>query len=95
MIWDKKDTCDMNSMNHRGQPKQPQTNMYTDGSKTINYVGAVIAIIKHGNLKYTESIKLNPNVTIFQAEAKAICEAARWLRLNHNNTEKYVYTTST
>ena len=74
MIWEQNFKCDLNSLNHRGQPKQSQINIYTDGSKTSNHAGAGIAIIKHGNLRHTESIKLNPNVTIFQAEAKAICE---------------------
>ena len=81
MVWDKLYQCDLNSLNHRGLPKQSQINIYTDGSKTKNHAGAGIAIIKHGNLRHTESIKLNPHISIFQAEAKAICEAARWFRL--------------
>ena len=90
MVWDKHYKCDLNSLNHRGQPKQSQINIYTDGSKTRNHAGSGIAIIKHGNLRHTESIKLNPNVTIFQAEAKAICEAAQWFRLNRLDSENYV-----
>ena len=82
MIWERIFKCDLNSLNHRGQPKQSQINIYTDGSKARNHAGAGIAIMKHGNLQHTESIKLNPNVTIFQAEAKAICEAALWFKLN-------------
>ena len=46
--------------------------------------------IKHGNLRHTESIKLKPHITIFQAKAKAICEAARWFRLNRMESENYV-----
>ena len=80
----------INSLNHRGQPKQSQINIYTDGSKTSNYAGSGIAIIKHGNLRHTESIKLNPNVTIFQAETKEILEAAQWFRLNRLDSENYV-----
>ena len=76
------DLCGLNSLNHRGLPKQSQINIYTDGSKTKNHAGAGIAIIKHGNLRHTESIKLKSHITIFQAEAKAICEAARWFRLS-------------
>ena len=49
-----------------------------------------MAIIKHWNLRHTESIKLNPNVTIFQAETKAICEAAKWFRLNRLDSENYI-----
>ena len=71
-------------MNHRGQPKLSQINIYTDGSKTKNHAGAGIVIIKHGNLRHTESIKLSPNVTIFQSKAKAICKAAIWFKLNRN-----------
>ena len=48
------------------------------------------AIIEHGNHRHTESIKLNPNVTIFQPEAKAICEAAIWFKLNRMESENYV-----
>ena len=90
MVWEKRYKCDLNSLKHRGQPKQSQINIYTDGSKTRNHAGSGIAIIKHGNLRHTESIKLNPNVTIFQAEAKAIFEAARWFRLNRLDSENYV-----
>ena len=90
MVWDKQYQCDLNSLNHRGLPKQSQINIYTDGSKTKNHAGAGIAIIKHGNLRHTESIKLNPHVTIFQAETKAICEAAKWFRVNKLDSENYV-----
>ena len=64
MVWEKHYKCDLNSLNHRGLPKQSQVNIYMDGSKTRNHAGSGIAIIKHGNLRHTESIKLNPNVTI-------------------------------
>ena len=77
-------------MQQRGLPKQTQINIYTDGSKTKTHVGAGFAILKHGNQKYTESIKLNINTTIFQAEVKAIHEAAIWLRLNKTDSELYV-----
>ena len=90
MVWDKLYHCDLNSLNHRGLPKQSQVNIYTDGSKTKNHAGAGIAILKHGNLRHTESIKLKAHITIFQAEAKAICEAARWFRLNRMDSENYV-----
>ena len=90
MIWERNFKCDLNSLNHRGQPKQSQINIYTDGSKTRNHAGAGIAIIKHGNLRHTESLKLNQSVTIFQAEAKAICEAARWFKLNRMESENFV-----
>ena len=90
MVWDKLYQCNLDSLNHRGLLKQSQINIYTDGSKTKNHAGAGIAIIKHGNLRHTESIKLKPQVTIFQAEAKAICEAARWFRLNRLDSENYV-----
>ena len=81
MVWEKHFKCNLNSLNHRGQPKQFQINIYTDGSKTRNHTGSGIAIIKHGILRHTESIKLNHNVTIFQAETKVIYEAAQWFRL--------------
>ena len=90
MIWEQNFKCDLNSLNHRGLPKQSQIIIYTDGSKTRNHVGDDIAIIKHGNLRHTESIKLNLNVTIFQAEAKVICEAALWFKLNRTESENYV-----
>ena len=90
MVWNKFYNCNLNSLNHRGLPKQSQINIYTDGSKTKNHVGAGIAIIKHGNLRHTESIKLNQHATIFQAETKAICEAAKWFRLNRMDSENYV-----
>ena len=91
MSWDKAFQCNLNSLNHRGLPKQSQINIYIYRRKyNQKHAGSGIAIIKHGNLRHTESIKLNPNVTIFQPEAKAICEAARWFRLNRLDSENYV-----
>ena len=89
-VWIFSLTSDLNSLNHRGQPKQSQINIYTGGSKTRNHARSGIAIIKHGNQRHAEGIKLNPNVTIFQSEAKAVCEAAQWLRLNRLDSENYV-----
>ena len=33
MVWDKHYHCNLNSLNHRGLPKQSQINIYIDGSK--------------------------------------------------------------
>ena len=37
-------------------------------AKQKKHAGAGIAIIKHGNLKHTESIKLNPNTVVSHDE---------------------------
>ena len=56
---------------------QSQVNMYTNGSRTKL---SRLNNNKNGILRHTESLKRNPNTSIFQAEASAIYEAVTWLK---------------
>ena len=57
----------------RVKPKLAQINIFTDGSKTGQGTGAGLVIMKGSNtVIYNESIKLNDEATVFQAEAIAI-----------------------
>ena len=66
----------INSESGREKPKLAQINIFTDGSKTNFGVGAGFVIMKgRSTLIHAESIALQREATIFQAEAAAIHHA--------------------
>ena len=66
----------------RNKPKLSQINVYTDGSKTKDGVGAGIIIMKgRSKVIYTESISIDKQGSIFQAEAIGLENAANKLRI--------------
>ena len=73
------------------KPKLSQINVFTDGSKTKQGVGAGFIVMRgKQQVVTTESITLNKEATVFQAEAVAIERAARFL-INHSETrDKYI-----
>ena len=73
------------------KPKLSQINVFTDGSKTKLGVGAGFIIMRgRQQVITTESISLNKEATVFQAEAVAIEKAVRFL-INHSETrDKYI-----
>ena len=73
------------------KPKLSQINVFTDGSKTKHGVGAGYIVMRgKQQVVTTESISLNKEATIFQAEAVAIEKAAKFL-INHSETrDKYI-----
>ena len=64
-----------------------EANFYTDGSKMSDCVGAGFILFKVNTKKTEGKFKLPKTCTVFQAEIKAILEAARHL----NATDKYKY----
>ena len=62
-----------------------EANFYTDGSKMIDNIGAAFVLYEVNTLIKTEKFKLPKTCTVFQAEIKAILEAAKFL----NTTDKY------
>ena len=81
------------SMVYKKRPIETQYNIYTDGSKTENHVGAGFTIMHNKQEITSSSIKLSPNATVFQAEILAIKEAAVALTdmIEHNNGEQIMY----
>ena len=67
---------DLESLNDKTLPTQTQINIYTDGSRTYNHVGAGYVIYDQSTEIAAKSIRLSENTTVFQAELLAIREAA-------------------
>lgn len=63
----------------------PSLNVYTDGSKEEGRVGAGWAICARDSVVAEDSLRLNNEATVFQAEVIAISRALRWI----NNDDKY------
>jgi ribonuclease HI len=54
--------------------------IYTDGSKTDQHVGAGMVAIKESREIHTESMRLNDDCTVFQAELCGIRMAIDWVQ---------------
>ena len=68
---------DMSSLKHFTKPIQTEVNIYTDGSKTEEHVGAGFIIYHKGKASQFDNYRLSPNATVFQAEVVAIREAVK------------------
>ena len=89
IIWDKRYTVNLDSFDGKSKHnKHSEFTVYTDGSKMGNLTGSGFVIYHHKNLLTYESLKLNDNATVFQAEIIAIKKAAEYLLKHH--TAKYV-----
>ena len=76
-IEDKEYTVQIDKVRGRQKPTLTQLNIYTDGSKTQQGVGAGFVIIEgKDTVIYTESINFDQNRSIFQDEQIAIQETA-------------------
>lgn len=60
-------------------------NIFTDGSKSDDGVGAAFAVLHNDIQIFTNSFKLNSEATVFQAELQAILQALTWLQNNHSS----------
>ena len=76
------------SMDENNSPKHGELNIYTDGSKmSENRVGAAYVFYEVHKKVQEEKFRLPAHSTVFQAEIKAILEAAAAL----NDTPKYKF----
>ena len=64
-----------------------ELNIYTNGSKMTDGVGAGFVVFEIHRKVHEDKFKLPSVCTVFQAEIKAILEAARYL----TTTDKYKY----
>ena len=81
----------INSESGREKPKLAQINIFTDGSKTNFGVGAGFVIMKgRSTLIHAESIALQREATIFQAEAAAIHHAIDFLIQNYKEEYRFI-----
>ena len=65
---------------------EAECNVYTDGSKIENKVGAGVYIIRNGSPVIQDSFRLPDSATVYQAELAAVKEAAALLHAFHNLT---------
>ena len=86
------DTDSLNTVNH--QPRNNIIQAYTDGSKTMDGVGAGLCLMKNNTVLYTYAAKLPEHATVFQAELYAIQAAATEIARRFQNTEIDIYTDS-
>jgi ribonuclease HI len=71
-------------------PIQAQVNIYTDGSKTENHVGAGYVIMHLSNKIAEGSYRLPEDTTVFMAEVYAINRAAKHLKEVWEDSMRYV-----
>ena len=70
--WEKLYRVNLESFVHTGPPVHTQVNIYTDGSKTEEHVGSGYVIYHKGEELTNESIRLEEEITVYQAEVLAI-----------------------
>ena len=87
--WSKNYTVNKDSFLNDGPPNLSEINVFTDGSKTDDHVGSGYVIYKHQTELNNNSIRLQEDVTVYQAEVYAIKQAATCL-LNLGIKFKYV-----
>jgi ribonuclease HI len=79
-IWEKSFHINLDSFDgHKKHRKHSEYTAYTDGSKTVDGTGAGFVIYHKNEVLSYESIKLNDNASVFQAEITAIRYAANYL----------------
>ena len=88
VIWEKQFNVDRSSFLENAKHIHSEVNVYTDGSKMSENIGAAFSLYEHNKLKTEQKFKLPNHCTVFQAEIKAVLEAARYL--SANNEYKYI-----
>ena len=63
--------------------------LYTDGSKTEQHVGAGMVAMKESREIHTESMRLNNDCTVFQAELCGLRMAIDWIQNQRNKVTTY------
>ena len=82
-VWDRTYTVNTASFDgHRKHRTHSEYTVYTDGSKTNEGTGAGFIIYHHRDVVIYNSIKLNDECTVFQAELLAIRSACTYLMEN-------------
>ena len=85
--WEKLCTVNLESFKNTGSPIHSQINVYMDGSKTDEHVGSGY-VIHHNKVELASKyIRLEEEITVYQAELLAIKHAA--LRLINIRLKKH------
>ena len=79
IIWQTEFMVDRESFKIDSKHQHSEINVYTDGSKMSNNIGAAYVIYRGKQIIGEASFKLPSTCTVFQAEVKAILEASKFL----------------
>ena len=90
LIWHKLYTINIDSFTTNTLPIQSQLNIYTDGSKTKDHVGAGFSIMRGSQVILEGKKRLPDEATVFQAELMAIKMAMFDLAGSLGNEDRYV-----
>ena len=88
--WEKFYRVNLESFVHTGPPIHTQVNIYTDGSKTEEHVGSGYVIYYKEEELTSESIRLEEEITVYQAEVLAIKLAAQKMISIKTPEQKYI-----
>ena len=89
-MWNKKYSVNKDSFLYTGAPVFSQVTIFTDGSKTDEHVGSGYVIYTKGREISSQSIRLDDEITVYQAEVIAIKAAAEFLKTSKDIDYKYV-----
>ncbi|XP_067134919.1 uncharacterized protein [Centruroides vittatus] len=77
-----------------GEPTGIGVEIYTDGSKDGGLVGAAYCVYSGGVHVYSQSVRLNEEASVFQAELVALAGASQWILLHPGPEPVTVYSDS-
>ncbi|XP_023209565.1 uncharacterized protein LOC111612566 [Centruroides sculpturatus] len=77
-----------------GEPTGTGVEIYTDGSKDGSVVGAAFCVFCNGVQVYEQSVRLNEEASVFQAELVALVRASQWILLHPGPEPVTVYSDS-
>ena len=87
--WVKHYTVNLESYTQVGPPTHTHINIYTEGSKTDEHVGSGYVIYHKGEELASKSIRLEEEITVYEAEVLAIKHAAQ--KLINIKTEEHKF----
>ncbi|XP_067125500.1 uncharacterized protein [Centruroides vittatus] len=77
-----------------GEPTHIGVEIYTDGSKDGSLVGAAYCVFSDGVEVHCQSVRLNEEASVFQAELVALVGASQWILLHPGPEPVTVYSDS-
>ncbi|XP_067131168.1 uncharacterized protein [Centruroides vittatus] len=77
-----------------GEPTGISVEIYTDGSKDGGLVDAAFCVYSEGVHVYSQSVRLNEEASVFQAELVALAGASQWILLHPAYEPVTVYSDS-
>ena len=76
-LWETVFSCDLDSFKETNTVDHTELNLYTDGSKINNNIGAGCCLIKNNIIIWEKSFRLPDTASVFQAEIFAVLKGAQ------------------